>query len=136
MEERKGFARWIEKNKEKLIIAGIGTGSLLLVVLGIRNRETIQMVWNSLKEAVKQPTEIMVAANITLQISPELIPETVTAVVSDSKCLPFEVSGHIRNLPDGWRASPEKIAEAMENNIMLLDGQTWVDSYVKGGIAD
>lgn len=38
-------------------------------------------------------------------------------------------SKHIRNLPKGQSASPEKIRTAEENGFILKDGQTWVDDY-------
>ncbi|MHB9796100.1 hypothetical protein [Streptococcus suis] len=38
-------------------------------------------------------------------------------------------SKHIRNLPEGQKASPEKIRTAEENGFLLEDGQTWVDDY-------
>ena len=36
---------------------------------------------------------------------------------------------HKRKLPDGWKASPEKIATAKENGFDLQPGETWVDDY-------
>lgn len=72
---------------------------------------------------------------VTAEIPSEHIQEAVTAMASSSESLPFEVSRHIRNLPNGWHASSEKIAEALKNNIRLIDGQTWVDSYVKGSVS-
>ena len=38
-------------------------------------------------------------------------------------------SKHIRNLPEGYKASAEKIATAEANGFKLEDGQTWVDEY-------
>ena len=38
-------------------------------------------------------------------------------------------SKHIRNLPEGYKASAEKIASAEENGFNLKEGQTWVDEY-------
>lgn len=38
-------------------------------------------------------------------------------------------SKHIRNLPEGQKASAEKIATAEANGFKLEDGQTWVDDY-------
>lgn len=38
-------------------------------------------------------------------------------------------SKHIRKLPDGWQASPEKVATAKENGFDLRPGETWVDDY-------
>ncbi len=137
MEDRKSLIRWIKDHKKQMIIAGISIGTLILIILGIKNRAAIKAVWDSLKGVVKHPTAKAAeeVAKVVTDTPPAPASEIVTAVVSNSETLPFEVSRHIRNLPDGWHASPEKVAEALKNNIILMDGQTWVDSYVKGGVA-
>lgn len=137
MDERNGLICWIKEHKKELIIAGINIGTLILIVLGIKNREMVKVVWDSLRKTMKQPTSKVTEAvtKVTVEIPLEPIQEVVTVVASNSETLPFEVSRHIRNLPEGWHASPEKIAEALKNNIILMNGQTWVDSYVKGRIA-
>lgn len=137
MEDRKSLIRWIKEHKKQLIIAGISIGTLILIILGIKNRAAIRAAWDSLKGVVKHPTskaseEI---AKVVTGISPAPAPEIVTAVASNSETIPFEVIRLIRNLPDGWHASPEKVAEALKNNIILMDGQTWVEGYMKGGAA-
>ncbi|MDE6724393.1 MAG: hypothetical protein K2J79_02210 [Ruminiclostridium sp.] len=43
------------------------------------------------------------------------------------------VKQHIRNLPNGRKASPEKIALAEELGIDLGESQTWIEEYQKGG---
>ena len=48
---------------------------------------------------------------------------------------PFDVSFHIRNLHEGWKASPEKLAKAAAYGIELLPGQTLVEGYTKGKVA-
>ena len=137
MEEREGLIQWIKEHKKELIITGISIGTLILIILGIRNRTAIKAVWDSLRKTVKHPT-VNVAETISkamVEIPQEPVKEIVTVVASYSDSIPFEVSRHIRNLPDGWHASPEKVAEALKNNIILMDGQTWVDSYIKRGVA-
>ena len=135
MKERKGFIHWIKEHKKELIIAGVSIGALALIVLGIENRDAIKEVWDSLRNVVKYPTEKLTetATKVAVEIPQDSVMKVVSAMASNSSSIPFEVSRHIRNLPDGWHASPEKVAEALKNNIILLDGQTWVDSYVKGG---
>lgn len=134
MEDRNELIRWIKKNKKLLIAVGISIGALILVVLVLKNKALIKALWVSLKGIAKEPTAKAVkkAAKVVSEAPPEPIQEVVTAVASNSKTLPFEVSRHIRNLPIGQHASPEKVAEALLNNIILMDGQTWVDNYMKG----
>ena len=124
MEDRKSLIRWIKDHKKQMIIAGISIGTLILIILGIKNRAAIKAVWDSLKGVVKHPTAKVAeeVAKVVTDIPPAPASEIVTAVVSNSETLPFEVSRHIRNLPDGWHASPEKVAEALKNNIILMDG--------------
>lgn len=140
MEERKGLIRWIKEHKKELLIAGISIGALILIVLGIKNKDEIMALWNTLRKVPKQPTvnvtETVRKVTTEYPIEPvQSVQDVFDAVSSKSDSLPFEVSRHIRNLPEGWHASPEKIAEALENNIILMDGQTWVERYMKGEAA-
>ena len=137
MEERKGLIRWIKEHKKELIIAGISIATLVLIVLGIKNRETLAALWDSLREVAKEPTAKIAGPviKVATEIPQDSAQEVIVVMTSNSDTLPFEVSRHIRNLPEGWHASPEKIAEALKNNIILMEGQTWVDSYMKGGAA-
>ena len=75
------------------------------------------------------------AAKVVTEVTPTPVKEIATTVASSREINQFEVSRHIRNLPNGWHASPEKVAEALKNNIVLGEGQTWVNSYMKGGAA-
>lgn len=65
----------------------------------------------------------------------EVVIEPTEKIVRSLPQGPFEVTDHIRNLPEGWRASAGKIATAAEHGYELLPGQTWVERYVKNEIA-
>lgn len=137
MEERKSVLRWVKEHKKPLIYAGIGVGALILIVLGIKNRESLQTVWDLLWRAAEKPDvptpKEASEASATVQQIQSMEEHAIKG--SATNTTPFGVSGHIRNLPDGWHASPEKVAEALKRNITLLDGQTLVDDYMKGGPA-
>ena len=137
MEDRKSLIRWIKKHKRMLIGAGISIGVLILVVLGIKNKAALKALWDLLKKAANHSSAKAVGkvAKEAVEIQPEPIREAVSAIASNSEAFSYEVSRHIRNLPVGWHASPEKVAEALKENIILMDGQTWVDSYMKGVVA-
>ena len=62
----------------------------------------------------------------------EQIAEVVVSEGEKPKVVPFMVRKHIRNLPEGWQASAEKIEEAMKEGVTLQEGQTLVDGYMKG----
>lgn len=133
MEERRKLINWVKEHKKELIIAGISVTALILLILGIKHRAEIKALWESLKRAAPETAVRMSKAAV--EVPPEPLKDVIAAVALNSETLPFEVRRHIRNLPDGWHASPEKIAEALKNSIILMDGQTWVDSYMKGGVA-
>lgn len=44
----------------------------------------------------------------------------------------YPVGSHPRRLPKGQKASPQKIAEALELGIHLEEGWTWVKAFTKG----
>jgi hypothetical protein len=145
MEEKAGMLAWIKAHKKELIIAGISITAIIGVILGIRNRESIMRVWESLRLAItKQPLK---AAEVKSMLSTtsapisvpviDIVPATEITVIRTTGTAQshFDVSEHIRNLHDGWHTSVNKIATAVEHGYNLQPGQTWVDSYTKGGIA-
>ena len=137
MEERKSMIQWVKEHKKELVIAGIGAGALILIILGIKNKTALKAAWNSIKGLAKQPStgHREAVTRVVAEIPPAPTPEVPRMPPSNSPSIPFEVRRHVRDLPKGWHASPEKIATAAAYNIKLLDGQTWVDSYTKGGAA-
>ena len=137
MDERIDFAQWIKEHKKQLIIAGVGVGALTLLILGIKHDDEIKALWDLLRKTTQKTPEALTdqLAQVVAEAPAASVQETIAAVTSNSDRIPFEVRRHIRNLPDGWHPSPEKIAEALNNSIVLVDGQTWVESYTKGAVA-
>ena len=144
-EQKKGFLAWVKKHRKKLIIAGISATALIGIILCMKNRDSIEALWKSLIGAIeKSPTEAPKISQTTIEkIAQSSV--TVTDVINPTEIVvtnttrtfqdPFEVSNHIRNLHEGWRASAKKITEAEAMGIILLPGQTLVDTYMKGGVA-
>ena len=144
-EQKKGFLAWVKKHRKKLIIAGISATALIGIILCMKNLDSIEALWKSLIGAIeKSPTEAPKISQTTIEkIAQSSV--TVTDVINPTEIVvtnttrtfqdPFEVSNHIRNLHEGWRASAKKITEAEAMGIILLPGQTLVDTYMKGGVA-
>lgn len=131
-EKKKTFVTWVKKHKTELIIAGISVVAIIAVILGAKNNETLEEVWASLKNMVeKEPKEIPYVA---LPQVPEAvhISDVVVINTTHTEQIPHDVSEHIRNLHEGWKASTEKIATAAERGYDLKPGQTWVEAYTKG----
>ena len=130
MKEQNQMIQWIKAHKKQLILAGIGIAALIALVLGIKNKETLKALWASLKGAV-QPTAEGISGTVATTVT-EIPTETPVLLLSNDLRVPQEVRRHIRNLHEGWHASPEKLAAAREMGIILQEGQTWVDNYMKG----
>lgn len=133
MKEQNQVIQWIKAHKKQLILAGIGVTALILIVLGIKNKDTLKALWASLKGVV-EPTAGTVSDAVTATVT-EIPTETSTLLMSNDPRVAQEVRRHIRNLHEGWHASPEKLATAREMGIILQEGQTWVDNYMKGACA-
>ncbi len=128
MEEKKEmFVIWVKEHKTELIITGISATIVIAVILGVKNYKMLEQVWASLKKLVeKAPNKIPSAT----------MPQVTEAVLiineSHTTQTPHDVSEHIRNLHEGWKASAEKIATAAEHGYNLKPGQTWVEAHTKG----
>jgi hypothetical protein len=144
-EQKKGFLAWVKAHKKELVIAGISLTALIGIILCIKNRDSIDALWKSLSGTIeKSPTETPKISQTTIEkIAQSSV--TVTDVINSSEIPvinttrtfqnPFEVSDHIRNLHEGWRASAKKITKAEAMGIILQPGQTLVNAYTKGGVA-
>ena len=130
MKEQNQIIQWIKAHKKQLILAGIGIAAVIALVLGVKNKDMLKALWASLKGAV-EPTAERISDAVTTTVT-EIPTETPALLLSNDPCVPQEVRRHIRNLHEGWHASPEKLAAAREMGIILQEGQTWVDNYMKG----
>lgn len=52
--ERQSFIVWVKEHKKQLLLAGVGVTSLLLTILGLKNKEAIVSLWASMKERIKK----------------------------------------------------------------------------------
>lgn len=131
MKEQRKLIRWIKEHKKMLIIAGISIASLIAIVLGIKNSESIKALWSSLRKVTEKAAAPATRVPPLRPVHP-VVENTAAVAIQNSETIPFDVAKHIRNLPDGWHASADKIATALENGFELAEGQTWVVDYMKG----
>lgn len=127
-----GFRAWWKKNWKKVVAGIVIVGGTILV---IKNWDEIAVVTEKLAARLKPKAKMshpVVAPNVVEEVDVASVAELAKDAVRKSTKVPFDVIAHIRTLPDGWHASPEKIAEASELQIVLLPNQTLVDAYRKG----
>ncbi len=148
--------QWVKAHWKGLLIAGVSVTTLLLIIKHILETEdqadspvteTDDFLPNNLPDFdlpdVSDDTEEL--SDDMPVLDPEVYnkaaeDEPLTSPVFEVICSteadesekpPFEVSPHIRNLPEGWHASSAKREEAEENGFELEEGQTWVSRYTK-----
>lgn len=133
--EKNKLLIWVKKHKLELIIAGISVTAIIAVILGVKNYEALEEMRASLKKLVEKTSKEI--SSVSMPQVPEMVLISDTAVTNTTHQaqLVYDVREHPRNLPEGWKASPEKIAMAAERGYDLKQGQTWVDKYTKGRTA-
>ncbi len=132
MEEKKtGFIAWVKAHKKQLFLAGISVIAIIGVIIGLKNKDAIMDLWDSLEKSItKAPEKLPKSLSVTTTTPPTL-EEVIPARSYTSPQEAFDVSQHIRNLSGGRHHSAEKAAEAAALGISLLPNQTLVDTYTK-----
>lgn len=132
-EQNKIETSWWERNKKKVLIIGGVVVAVGVGVLAFKNKDAlIALVKGSKKLSSKVPP---IADTTIIETTTEVITTVEMEAITVSKTLnngdPFGVEGFIRNLPEGWHPSAEKIAQAAALGIKLGEHQTLVDPYMK-----
>ena len=143
------FKQWIKKHKNKIIVGSISLG-IIFIFRGCKNQEEIDTVLHKLSTLFDNNLSNKIISGdahslyYDVKVDDELLKDSydesilnidMDKIIQENKfesiMSSYEVRQHIRNLPKGCKASPEKIATALENNIQLQPGQTWVEKYEK-----
>ena len=136
MEKGDRLTRWIKNHEKELAVAGFSATALFLIIVGIKRQSVDGVLKHNLMRCMKQPIADLgeTVSQGVAEMSPKHLVETGEGI-SRAAVTPFMVRAHIRNLPAGWKASNEKIEEALHNDIILGRGQTLVREYEKGRLA-
>ena len=122
-EKEQELKKWVKEHKNELIVCGVSIATIILGIFAYKSRKSkLINCCKNLKNNIDKK-DIILPSNIDL-ITNKVTPETTYEVIQD-------VNSHIRNLPNGWNASAEKVATAAENGYSLQPGQTWVNAYTK-----
>ncbi len=132
--EKKTFVDWIKEHKKELIIAGVSIATIIAVIVGIKNHKALEEAWASLRKLVEKTPEMIPVAKLMSVTEVTPVKDIVEINIVTADRIPHDVAEHLRNLPEGWKASAEKIATAAEHGYDLLPGQTWVEAYRTGGL--
>ena len=108
----------VEEHKAEIFMAIATAISVTTVVLIARN-------WASIRP--QKLTGVPKVKDNVIHLVPATIQNTFLDATSGGKTV--EVSKHIRNLPEGWTPSVEKLTAAISNGFELAENQTWVADY-------
>ena len=54
--DRKGFIAWVKEHKTQLLLAGVSVATILVSALGLKNKDAIIELWNTLKKQIEKGT--------------------------------------------------------------------------------
>lgn len=54
LSEKKEFVAWVKKHKVQLLLVGVSITTLLITILGLKNKDTINKFWCSLKKEIEK----------------------------------------------------------------------------------
>lgn len=130
MSERKiEMINWIKKNKKAVILTTIAaTAAIVMLLTKDKTDKELLCELNGVDKM--NPFEYPEKRNLE-QDDILTIEDHITTRLYTSPQEAFDVSQHIRVLPEGKHHSAEKAAEAEALGIILLPNQTLVDAYTK-----
>ena len=132
-EKIRSMIKWVKAHRTHLALTGISVAAVVLLILGVKNSEELMNLKAQLLESIRDRNsgDVPQISNVSMDMY-ELIDVQPADIDSILTRAPHSVNPHIRNLPDGWKASDGKIATALANGFDLGEGQTWVDKYRTG----
>lgn len=123
-EKKKTFFAFVREHKK---VIAIGTVTACAVVVGVvifKNRTATNAL--NLEEVVAKGLK---AHGDAISVRSGVVEAYQSWNLPSNRFI--NVSEHLRNLPNGWKASQSKIDLAARYGFSLGDHQTWVNSYAK-----
>lgn len=124
----KSFFEKAKEHKKEIIIGAAAVISVVVAVLIVKNRAPLIPAIKSLRI-----DEVLTNSSETRNIAGPLISKSVEKSVTSN--LPngniINVREHIRNLPEGWNPSINKVELAAKFGYSLEEHQTLVNAYTK-----
>lgn len=123
---KESFFSWVKAHRKPLIMGGVSIAALVGIILGLKNKDMLTELWDSLSRRIEEVPPDILSIEAT-----NAVPAEVSSVVEKTHLIEQYVSPHIRNLHEGQHHSPLKAAEAKAMGIDLLLSQTYVDPYTR-----
>ncbi len=124
---------WWKRNKKKVLIIGGVVVAVGIGVLVFKNKDVLIALIKKSKTVAN--TAPIIDSQPIIEKIPEVTNvvnvETVIPNTPINNGVPFEVNGFVRNLPNNWYPSAEKLGQAAALGIELGEHQTFVNPYKK-----
>ena len=52
--EKKGLITWVKEHRTQLLFAGVSITTVIMTILGIKNKDAISALWESLKKEIEK----------------------------------------------------------------------------------
>lgn len=131
MQEKKYVKSWIKAHKKELVVAGITITGLLLLVVGIENKEELTKLFCIIEDRInvgKNNTSVM---QINAEKTSNIV--SIEPYLNNTRA-PHYVEGHPMKLAAGKKISEEMLEFVKENNIELPPNYTFRRSYETGAV--
>lgn len=122
--EKKSFLKFINEHKKEITFGAVAVCAIVAGVVICRNRVTI----NNLEIEDVIENEIKTHRDL-IPVASEVAVKSISGNLPSGKII--NVNEHLRNLPDSWNPSQNKVALAALHGYTLEEHQTWVNSYAK-----
>ncbi|MDO4757345.1 MAG: hypothetical protein Q4A54_13430, partial [Parabacteroides sp.] len=118
------FSKWIKSHKKQILFYG----TLTLIVIGgvIFAYNSDERTWEFPEIPTGEDSEQKI-----LNSTKPIIPVATTHAISDEPSKVIDIEPYLRNLPNGYHPSAEKISTAIEHGFNLNENQTWVDKHTR-----
>jgi hypothetical protein len=123
-EKKKTFFDFVKEHKKEIAIGSATVCAVVVVVIIFKNITAANTL--NIEEVVVKGLKTYGDAN---SVRTGVVEACHASNPPSIKSI--NVSEHLRNLPDVWKASQSKIDLAAQYGFSLGDHQTWVDSYTK-----
>jgi hypothetical protein len=127
IEKKKTFFGFVKEHKKVIAIGTVTACAVIVGVVIFKNRTATNAL--NIQEIVAKGLKTQGDA---ISIGSEVVEVCHASNLPNNKLI--NVKEHLRNLPDGWKASQIKIDLAARYGFSLRDHQTWVNSYAKTAV--
>ncbi|MDE1549833.1 hypothetical protein [Jeotgalibaca caeni] len=125
--KKKSLFERVKDHKKEIVAGTVIILSVVAIVLVVRNKDSLMA---SIKSS---DTEGSLNKNLEIKsnVAPTISGAIPTSISDNSPIATTIVIGHVRNLPEGWKPSTNKLELARNLGYFLEEHQTWVNSYTK-----